>query len=282
MSEKSGKSAEGNGSIERLLERGTEMLGSGANAVTSGALALLIGGPEGLAIGGVLGKGVEIALNKVGQEISTRQLAPREETRVGAAFAYAAAEINRRLKEGDALRNDDFFDEKRAGRSDAEEVVESVLLKAQREPEERKIRYMGFSFSSIAFDSQISVQMAHQLTKIAEQLTYRQLCILKLSEVKDRYELRREDYRDHGEIGKDLYQVLYECAELYNKEFINFRGKADLHGRELADFGATIDGLTRAIPSCMTLQGIGADLYNLKKLSLIPDEDIDPIAEQLK
>ena len=78
MSKKFGKSAESKDSIERLIERGTEMLGSGANAVTSGALALLVGGPEGLAIGGALGKGVEIALNKVGQEISTRQLAPRE------------------------------------------------------------------------------------------------------------------------------------------------------------------------------------------------------------
>ena len=186
MSEKSGKSAESKDSIERLLERGTEMLGSGANAVTSGALALLVGGPEGLAIGGVLGKGVEIALNKVGQEISARQLAPREETRVGAAFAYAAAAINQRLKEGDALRNDGFFDEKQAGRCDAEEVAESVLLKAQRQPEEKKIPYMGYLLSSMAFDPQISAQMAQRFTKIDQQPNFRESSILKLSAVKER------------------------------------------------------------------------------------------------
>ena len=282
MSEKSGKRAEGKDNIQRLLERGTEMLGSGANTATSGALALLVGGPEGLAIGGVLGKGVEIALNKVGQEISARQLAPREETRVGAAFAYAAAEINRRLEEGDTLRNDGFFDKKQGDRSDAEELAEAVLLKVQREPEETKIRYMGYLFSSIAFDPEISVQMAHQLTKSTEQLTYRQLCILKLSVVKDRYSLRDEHYGNQAEFSKDLYQVLYECAELYDKEYLNFGGKADFNIGAVLDYGATLHRLTRAIPSRMTLQGIGLDLFNLMKLSLIPDEDIAPIAEQLK
>ena len=269
MSEKFRKSAKSEGRIERLIERGTEMLGSGASAVTSGALALLVGGPEGLAIGGALGKGVEIALNKVGQEISTRQLAPREETRVGAAFAFSAAEINRRLEEGDALRNDGFFDENQAGRSDAEEVAESVLLKVQREPEEKKIPYMGYLLSGVPFHPPISAQLTHQLAKIAEILTYRQFCILKLAAVKDKYSLRDRNYRDQNPFERNLYQVLFECAELHNREYINFGGKI-------------ASGVTNAIPNRMSLQAIGRDLFNLMKLSLIPDEDIAPIAEQLK
>ena len=144
-----------------------------------------------------------------------------------------------------------------------------MLLKVQREPEEKKIQYMGYLFSSIAFDSQISVHMAHQLVKAAEQLTYRQLCILKLSVVKDKFGLRDKNYRDHGAFKKDLYQVLYECADLHNKEYIHFGG-------EIAS------GITNAIPSGMTVQAIGADLFKLMKLSLIPDQDIIPIATQLK
>jgi K+-transporting ATPase c subunit len=49
-------------------------------------------------------------------------------------------------------------------------VAESVLLKSQREPEEKKIPYMGHLLSSVAFDAEISANMAHQITKIAEQL----------------------------------------------------------------------------------------------------------------
>ena len=282
MSEKSETNTEGKDGVQRLLDRGAEMLGSGAHAVTSGVLALLVGGPEGSAVGGVVGKGVEIVLNRVGGEISTRQLAPREETRVGAAFAYAAAEIKRRLEEGDVLRNDDFFDEKQAERSGADEVLESVLLKAQREPEEKKVRYMGYLFASVAFNPDISVPMAHQLSKAGEQLSYRQLCILRLSDVKDEHGLRDRDYRDHDDIGKDLYQILYECADLYNKEYINFGGEANFHIGERIDYGATLHRLTRAIPARMTLQGIGADLHDLMELCLIPDTDIASIAAQLK
>ena len=283
MSKKSGKAAEAKDNFRPLLDHGTEMLAGGAAALTSAAIVWLLGGgPEAIAIGGTVGKGIQIALGKVGAEISSRQLGPREEKRVGATLIIAAAEINRRLENGDALRDDDFFDKKQADRSDAEEVAESVLLKVQREPQEKKIPYMGYLLSSIAFDPEITLPYANQLIKVAEQLTYRQLCILKLCDVKDKCNLRDKDYRDQNVDKKDLYQVLYECAELDNKQYINSRGKADLHGREFADFGATIDGLTRAIPSCMSLQGLGKDLFNLMKLSLIPCRDITPISEQLK
>lgn len=270
MSKKSEEALEAKDNLQPLLDHGTEMLAGGAAAVASTTIAWLLGGgPEAIAIGGTVGKGIQIALGKVGGEISSRQLGPREEKRVGATLIIAAEEINRRLKNGDALRGDDFFDERQTGRSDAEEVTESVLLKAQREPEEKKIPYMGYLLSSIAFDPQISAQMAHQLTKIAEQLTYRQLCILRLSEVKDEYSLRDTDYSNHEPPERDLYQVLYECAELYNKEYINFRGHMDY-------------GIANVTPSRMTLQGIGSDLYYLMKLSKIPDADIAPITEQLK
>ena len=164
-----------------------------------------------------------IALKNIGQEILERQLGSREKVRVGATFAIAAANIRQRLENGESLREDGFFDEKQTGRSDAEEVVESVLLKAQREPEEKKIEYMGYLLSGIAFNPEISVHMAHQLTKVAEQLTYRQLCILKLCVVKDNFGLRGRDYRDHGRFTKELYQVLYECADLHIRGIYTLR-----------------------------------------------------------
>ena len=270
MSKKTVEGKESRDGLIRLIDRGAEILAAGAAAVTSGAVALLLGeGPEAKAIGGLASKGIEIVLRDVGTDISSRQLGPREEIRVGAALIIAAAEIKRRQKNGELLRDDDFFDEKRAGRSDAEEVAESVLLKVQREPEEKKTPYMGCLFASTAFNPEISVQMAHQLTKIAEQLTYRQLCILRLSVVKATYSLRDRNYREQGKFSKDLYQVLYECKELKIREYIAIEG-------------AGLSGVTDVKPSGLTLQGIGADLYNLMRLSLIPDVDIIPIAEQLK
>ena len=196
MSEKSGRAAEENDRLQQLINYGVPLLGAGASAAVSSTLGLF--GPEGAVIGGIVGKGVEIWLSKVGQDISERHLSTREKVRVGAVLVIAAEEIHKRRESGESLRGDGFFDEKQTGRSDAEEVAESVFLKAQREPEEKKIRYMGYLLASIAFNPQISVHMAHQLIKAAEQLTYRQLCILKLCVVKDHYGLRDKNYRGQG------------------------------------------------------------------------------------
>ncbi len=269
MSEKSEKEAQKNDGIWQLINSGIEIVSSGAGSGTGAVLGSVVGGPVGALIGGAGGKVLEIVLSKVGQEISARQLGPREKVRVGAAFAIAAADIRQRIENGESVRTDDFFDEKQTGRSDAEEVAESVLLKVQREPEEKKIQYMGYLLSSIAFDPQISVHMAHQLVKAAEQLIYRQLCILKLCVVKDKFGLRDEDYRNQGTFTKELYQVLYECLDLYHRGYINFGGEVAF-------------GPTDVKSGSMTVQGIGADLFNLMKLSLIPDQDIIPIATQLK
>lgn len=105
--------------------------------------------------------------------------------------------------------------------------------------------------------------------KSAEQLTYRQLCILKLCVAKDSFRLRDEDYRGQGTFSRNVYQLLYECLDLYRRGFINFGGTAAF-------------GPTDVKPGRMTVQGLGVDLFNLMKLSLIPDQDIVPIAEQLK
>ena len=92
---------------------------------------------------------------------------------------------------------------------------------------------------------------------------------LKLVVVKDRFSLRDQDYRDHGGFSKELYSILYECKDLHDREYIHFDGEIGF-------------GLTNTKPGGMTLQVIGADLFNLMKLSSIPDVDIIPIAKVLK
>ena len=274
MPDQSERETEKKDRFQQLINYGVPLLGAGASAAVSSALGLI--GPEGAAVGGMVGKGIEIALSKVGQDISERHLSTREKVRIGAVLVNAAEEIRKRRKSGESLREDGFFDEKQTGRSDAEEVAESVFLKAQREPEEKKIQYMGYLISSIAFDPEISVNLAHQLTKAAEQLTYRQLCILKLCVVKDDFGLRNNNYREHYGIEKDLYEVLYECADLHNKEYIH-------SGLDTLTFERNALSRLRSVkPSGMAFQRIGDYLFNLMKLSLIPDEDIVPIAEQLK
>ena len=155
--------------IRRLINTGAEIAGG----AVGGALGFLASGPVGAALLGAGGAAAAAALKHIGEEASERLLGPREQVRVGGVLAIAAGQIQQRLEQGEAVRTDGFFDEKASGRSDGEEVAESILLKSQREPEEKKIPYMGHLFAEVAFDPQISAQLAHQIIKTAEQLTYR-------------------------------------------------------------------------------------------------------------
>lgn len=265
MTRAQGDNAKASRRLRDLISGGAEIAGG----AVGGALGYLAAGPVGAAFLGAGGAAAATMLKCIGDEISERVLSPREQIRVGGALAIAAAEISQRIQGGQRIRDDGFFEPKQQGRSDAEEVAESVLLKSQREPEEKKIHYMGYLLASIAFDREISVEMAHQLTKAAEQLTFRQLCILKLAVVKDIFALRDQDYRGQGSFSKALYQVLYECMDLYHRGFINFGGDVAF-------------GPTDVKPARMTVQGIGGDLYNLMQLGMIADADLFPIIERLR
>jgi hypothetical protein len=265
MAEKTNNKPDENKGIRWLINSGAEIAGS----AVGGALGFLAAGPAGAAILGAGGATVAIALKHIGQETSERFLGPREAVRIGGVLALATEEIRQRIEAGENIRSDDFFEQKQSGRSDAEEVVESILLKSQKEPEEKKLLYMAHLLSSIAFNTEISAYMAHQITKIAEQLTYRQLCILKLAFTKEEFVLRQENYRSHTNFTKNLYQVLYEIH--------------DLERRGLVVFGVeVIFGLTDISPNKIKVEGLGKDIVHLMKLNLIPKEDILPVVTQLK
>lgn len=251
--------------VRRLIENGAEIAGG----AVGGALGFLAAGPAGAAVLGAGGVTAAIALKRIGAEVGERVLGPRERIRLGGVLALAAASIQDRINRGEDVRQDDFFDQKASGRSEADEVAESVLLKSQREPEERKLPYMAKLLANISFDATISAEMAHQLIKVAEQLTYRQMCLLKVGAFRQNLGLRVANYRQQRTSRKELYQVLYECFDLYQRGFVNFGGDAAF-------------GPTDVNPGQMTPQGLGADLFNTMELAAIPDTDLMPIVAQLK
>ena len=167
------------------------------------------------------------------------------------------------------MRTDGFFDSTMHDRSGADEVMENILLKSQREPEEKKLPYMANLFANIAFDSTIGSEMAHQVTRTAGELTYRQLCLLRLAVIKDEFNLRESDYRGQGSFAKEVYQVLYKCLGLYSRGYINFGG-------------GVVFGPTDVKPANITVQGLGADTYNLMGLRDIPREELVPIVVPLR
>ena len=222
----------------------------------------------GAAVAGLVGTAAATSISYVVDEMLNRALSKREKERVSLVVELARNEIAERLRQGDPIREDGFFTEDEEGYKDGSEVLESVLLRSQTEPERRKLPYMAHLFANLPFESGISPQYAHQIVKVAENLTYRQMCLLKLAANKSNISLRKEDYRGHGTFAVELKGLLYECSDMYQKSLIHFGGEV-------------LFGPTDVKPASMTTQGMGADVYNLMKLNAIPTNDIRPIAAQL-
>lgn len=252
-----------------LLRSGYKFLSDATGAATGAGIGFALGGPIGAVVGSVSSVAIPRALELVGQEVSKRHLSKREEARAGGVLIIAATEIQKRITRGENLRQDDFFCPGQSGRSDAEEVVENILLKCQREPQEKKIPFVGYLLASLAFRNDISTDMAHLIIKLADELTYRQLCLLRIATRTNTLELRDSNYRELGLFPKSLYPILHECFDLYHKELINLGGEHPL-------------GLTGVWPAKMSTQGLGVDICDMMQLWLIPDEEQNLIIRHLK
>src|ERR1051326_659774 len=81
------------------------------------------------------------------------------------------------------------------GRSTAEEIAEAVLVAAERDHEERKLRYYGNLLANLAFSDGIDRAEANLLTRLAQGLSYAQLCLLSIFWLPDQNSLppKRDD-----------------------------------------------------------------------------------------
>ena len=202
--------------LRAIIEKGASVVGT----TTGAALSLVTGSPElGVALTAIGATGV---YQKVGTEIADRWLAPREQARVGGVFAASVEMLKSELDRGRTLRNDGFFDSS-DGRSNAEEVMEGVLRKAQTEYEERKLVYFARMWSNACLDETFGAAKLNYMVKLAEQLTYRQLAIISMAGAMAKadnaniFGLREQHYEKAGlKMGSETSIVLSEVMALHN------------------------------------------------------------------
>ena len=251
--------------IEKLINSGAEITGGAVGSI----IGFFMGGFVGAAIGGAGSPIVVNTFKKIANEIKERLIGPREEKRIGAAIYYAVEKIQTNLKAGKILRTDDFFNSSPDERSSADEILEATLLAAQREYQEKKLKYYGNLIGNIAFNNTFDRSQANHLIKTAQELSWQQLCLLALSVKKLSFALKVGSWRGQTSFTQSLIFLLHEIQDLYNRGLINFGGEVLL-------------GLPDVEPSKMTAQGVGAHLYNTMELFQIPNEELLPIATLLK
>jgi hypothetical protein len=152
-----------------VITKGSQLAG----ALVAGGVGL-VGGPAGALGGAAAGWVAGEALAKLGVEVMSRVTGRGQER---AAATVLMIEQDRREHEdrGESPRQDGFFDDRGDLRPEEHELLEAVLLSAANTFEERKLPYLAHLFDGVKFDASLKTADALFLSRIADQLTYRQL-----------------------------------------------------------------------------------------------------------
>ena len=92
----------------------------------------------------------------------------------------AAEGIAQRSNDGEEFRKDGVFEETPTNRSNWEEVIESTLKKVMETTDEPKVKFMAYLTENFHFDQDLDIDTYRQILKDLDELTYRQLCIIRL------------------------------------------------------------------------------------------------------
>ncbi|MDV8112733.1 hypothetical protein R3379_26790 [Bacillus sp. BAU-SS-2023] len=231
-------------------------MGSTVGSVASGMTTLAIPGVEGVFVA-TLVNGVIIKITK---DVGDRILSERENKKIIESCAYSIEKISDNIQENKVLRDDGFFNNDGISRSNAEEIFEGILFSAQKEHEEKKLKYYGYLFANIAFDESVSKNFANQLINIADRLTYRQLQILAMytysSIVRNFFEKNKLPKLNNIE----KISILQDTVELYRMGILNGGGEVILE-------------IGYVNPYKIGVEPIGMCLFKLMNLGEITTED---------
>jgi len=245
--------------VEKLIDIGSEIAGD----VASTAIRFLIPGLEGVLIAPLLTR----TFLYIGAEIKSRVLGPREQVRIGATIAFAIKKVQENLANGQKIRQGDFFQERPGERAAAKEIVEGVLLAAQREHEEKKIRFYGNLVANIAFHPEINRAQANLLIRLCERISYRQMRLLALFARKDQFTLRQGSY-----LGLKLdITLLGLVQEIY-----------DLYIQGMLTIDANVLNLWGINPAKTNIAGIGILLHDLMELQELDIQELIPLIRLLQ
>lgn len=243
-----------------------------ASDIVSGAAGPVLGFLAAGSPGAVVGSAAAPVFHYSIAEFAQRMLSRREKARASTAMDFAAAKIQKKREAGYEIRGDGFFQEEPGDRSAAAEVLEGVLLAAQREPQEKKLKFYGNLMANVAFDPEVSRDQANFLISLAEGLSYRQLCLLKLLGPGKRHEdrgLRQTNYMGGGLSEPERVSVMQEVYDLYRRGLVESTGETPAKLEDIA-------------PAKLMSHGLAFSLHNLMELGALPSEDLERTAQWLR
>lgn len=237
-------------------------------------ISYLVGDYSGLS-GAIISQIITIACEKMGEDT----ISENKKKRIAKCVENTLEEIKKHEKNGLKERDDNFFDFSKDQWSKAEEIIESVLLKAADEYEYRKQKYLSLFLAKIMFSTEISADSAHYQLNLFPNLSYRQLCLIGLANSEKRAEIKSIEKENKPVlIHNERNQIIVELLNLYEKRLI--RGeiiRKKIHAAHIDQYEYNV-----IIPETTNLDmEFGVTFYEFFELKEIPNSDINKIIEIL-
>ncbi len=252
---------------KRFLSISSEIAGDSAGM----ALGLVFGIP-----GAFAGTFFGSVITFLARDFAFRVLSHREHTRVVGVLDLAAAHVEAKLRQGYEPRVDNFPNDVPGHRSFAEELVEGVLIAAQREHEERKLKYMACLLGNFVFYEDVDLRQANYLVRLLSDLSWTQLRLLAIFSRSDIEGLRSTSYMGDASdaLDWDKLVILTQVVELW---FLNLISK-----QSVERLGGIVPGPTSVVPSIMKPMHFGELLVLLAELRSIDRTELDEVADLLR
>lgn len=262
--------------LRDVIEGSSDLIG----AVAGGAIGL-VGGPVGAMGGAATGVLLTRTVRRVGLEVYDRLLVRRQQERVGAVLAIALADAEARRAAGEHGRTDQFFDATEGHRSEAEEILEGVLLKAANAYQERKLRHLGAILPSLAFRPDVSAADGDWLSRLADRLSWRQLVVLSIfaQPPENQLAMRDIDQDESGSRGPSV-GLREEVEELGTLGLLGVTTSDGNLVRAGATWGST-GSIWGARMTSWQLTSQGLLLVEIAQLNAIPPDEREPVLADL-
>ena len=257
---------------------------------TSQLIVSMFGIAAGSAIGdptGISAAAVPVIIKWGLDRFISPLMSERQSERLFQWAKQASEGIAQRLTDGEKYREDGFFDETLTNRSKIDEVVETTLKKVMDTTEEPKIKYKANLTENVHFDSDFDIDTYRRILKHLNELSYRQLCIIKLFMNADQIDL---DNFGNPNITQNLSSILTDCFEVRDKGLINsgnplMKKIGEIYlgssGDYLVDSGESPEYPGFADPTGFSNM-LSDNLSRFAKLDQIPDEHVEAILRELK
>ena len=202
--------------------------------------------------------------NEIISEIEQRTYTLKESRKILTTLFYSLTIIKDNLDKKIYIKNDN---EKYLG----EELIEGIVISSKNEHEEKKIKYYGYLFGNILFQSNFDRDECNRLIRLSRTLSYCQIKLINMYMISQTIQvpiLHREDYTKIGIRDYKLLGILQDTLEMIQKGILNSSGKLVLD-------------VVQINPSKIKVQGTGILLYNNMSINKMPYDELEDLLDLL-